>query len=242
MNQIQTIFNQIQTKKMLVIFPHPDDESVMAAGLMQQAIAKGIEVEVISLTAGEAGQIHCNGNGKSLKLMRIEEFSEAMSVLGVTRFGILDLPDGKLRESDRLENVLSKIKWEKYGMVVSYDHSGISGHPDHISASLEIKTQISKVTGDKRPLLLWVSMQGRAKEHMVHKGVANYVIEPEYEVRLGVKERLRKWRAIRAHRSQALGNHFPLPLLFLVMMFGSEYFSVARIERDYEYEYVEFEI
>lgn len=242
MKKIDTLFDNLNIKRMLVLFPHPDDESVMTSGLIQQAIRSGFDVEVVSLTAGEAGQIYCKGNGNSLRKIRTGEFIEAMRILGVKHFRIWNLPDGKLRHTKDLHNTLQEINWEKYGIVVSYDHSGISGHPDHISTSVELKMIISKLKAVNKPVLLWVSMVGKAKDHMVNPKVRQYLVSAEYRVALGFEERFTKWRAIKAHRSQALGKHFPLPLLLLVMLFGSEYFSVARSESTYEHKYVEFEI
>jgi len=40
-------------ERLLVIAPHPDDETIGAAGLMQRVLAKGGTVEVILLTAGD---------------------------------------------------------------------------------------------------------------------------------------------------------------------------------------------
>ncbi len=78
---------------LLVVSPHPDDESLCCAGVMQQAIRSGASVAVVWVTSGDGFEVDAmlvervlrtRGTGlQSLAKMRMAEARKAMSVLGV---------------------------------------------------------------------------------------------------------------------------------------------------------------
>jgi LmbE family N-acetylglucosaminyl deacetylase len=96
--------------RLLVIAPHPDDETLAAGGIIQQAIAAGIDVEVIVVTNGD-GQalaplaLHLDllprpkdyiADGKQ----RQTETVNSLRTLGLPSNSIrfLDYPDGQLNQ------------------------------------------------------------------------------------------------------------------------------------------------
>jgi LmbE family N-acetylglucosaminyl deacetylase len=77
--------------EVLVIAPHPDDEALLAAGVMQRAIAKGQRVAVIVMTNGDST---CERNG----YVRERETVNALRRVGVPERDVhfLGYPDGAL--------------------------------------------------------------------------------------------------------------------------------------------------
>lgn len=75
----------------LVISPHPDDETLGCGGAIIKMLSSSINVTVVILTDGNGG-----GRIKDIIRIRKEEFMKARSVLGYTTFNILDYPDGQL--------------------------------------------------------------------------------------------------------------------------------------------------
>lgn len=75
----------------LVISPHPDDETLGCGGAIIKLISSSVNVAVALLTDGNGG-----GRNKDIGRTRKEEFIKARSVLGYSTFDILDYPDGKL--------------------------------------------------------------------------------------------------------------------------------------------------
>jgi LmbE family N-acetylglucosaminyl deacetylase len=79
--------------RLLVVAPHPDDESLCCAGVMQQALRSGASVAVVWLTSGDGFEVDAmvverslrpRARGlESLARMRMEEARKAMTVLGV---------------------------------------------------------------------------------------------------------------------------------------------------------------
>ena len=240
MKDVTELLTQVKNKTLLVVFPHPDDETVMAAGLIRRAVQKGWRVVVVNLTKGEAGRIHIHGNGECVAKIRSNEFAKAMGLLGVKEFELWNCGDGNLRGSrswrKQVDNLILNIK---PGIVVTYDHSGISGHPDHIALSVEIYKLLKSQKGVR---LLWPSLVGKPRELMVNNQVKAYFNDPVWKLDMGIKELVLKWRAMKCHRSQALGKSLPVPLWVAMLKFRSEYFAEADFKNSCEHRYIQFDL
>jgi len=240
MKSIDEVLGRISNKKLLVVFPHPDDESVMAGGIIQRAMKLGFEVTVLTLTEGDRGKIFVNGRGRSTVEIRRQEMAEAMSRLGVTDWIMWKFPDGRLRKRHIWRERLKVFIHEtKPGVIVSYDLSGVSGHPDHISASLEILRVLRTL---KRSRLLWVSFEGLMKKKVTDDRVSRYLQKPKYVLNLSMMEASHKWRAVFAHKSQGLGGFlgsFWWPLMFVARQ---EWYSEPDQKEKYQYRHIKFEV
>jgi LmbE family N-acetylglucosaminyl deacetylase len=98
------------TDRVLVIAPHPDDETLCCAGYLQRAVRSGASVAVVWITAGDSFEIdamltertlrpHSEGLEK-LGLRRIGEGHAAADLLGVPRANqfLLGFPDRDVAE------------------------------------------------------------------------------------------------------------------------------------------------
>ena len=86
--------------RVLVISPHPDDESIGCGGTLRKHALDGDSVHVIFLTSGERG-----GHGRSLEetaRIREQEAKTAASVLGVKHFEFWREPDSGLQATQRV--------------------------------------------------------------------------------------------------------------------------------------------
>ena len=240
MKSIDEVLKSVTNKKLLVVFPHPDDESVMAGGIIQRALSLGFEVTVLTLTEGGRGEIHVSGKGRTLTEIRRQEMAEAMSRLGVADWIMWKFDDGKLRRTQRWrERLADFIHSTSPGIIVTYDLSGVSGHPDHISAALEIHRTIRRMKGVK---LLWVSFEGEMSHRVVDKRVEGYLQTPKYILEMSLSESWSKWRAVFAHKSQNLRGFLKSPWWYLVWTARTEWYSEAEPRRKYRYKFAKFKI
>jgi LmbE family N-acetylglucosaminyl deacetylase len=77
--------------KTLVVFaPHPDDEGLMASGIIYSALQRGDTVEVVLMTNGDA----CCGGGPAVGLTRESETVTAMAKLGLSEENVIFLGYG----------------------------------------------------------------------------------------------------------------------------------------------------
>src|SRR3990167_10228352 len=101
MKDIREILNTGENKVLMSVFPHPDDETMAAGGLLLAAKAGGWKTVVVSMTAGGAGRIHIHPNGKSLVEMRREELKRAAGILRADEVVVAEFDDGKLKQQRR---------------------------------------------------------------------------------------------------------------------------------------------
>jgi LmbE family N-acetylglucosaminyl deacetylase len=137
------------SKRLLVSFAHPDDESFGVGPLIAKYAAEGVEITLICATNGDAGSVdpdRLNGYD-SVASLRLDELKCASQVLGfkeVITFGYRDsgmmgsadnqhpaslwqAPMDKL--SAQIADVIRRIHPQ---VVVTFDPYGGYGHPDHI--------------------------------------------------------------------------------------------------------------
>jgi LmbE family N-acetylglucosaminyl deacetylase len=240
---LQILKSKGSGKTLMTIFPHPDDESMPVGGLLIAAKQAGWKVVVVSLTAGGAGRIHIKGNGKSLKEIRREELFKAAKVMGVDSVVVGDFNDGRLRSEVAswrkwVDTVLSEYKPQ---MIVTYDPSGFYGHPDHIAVSKYLLEKF-KSSGNKLWQLWFMAVPEIFKGRIEGmEQVAGQMVPPTYKLDFG-KVWIKKWRAVRAHRSQNLGKGLPLPLWMFMAIFHFEWYHKVELERNYPYKYIDYKI
>lgn len=226
----------------MTIFPHPDDETMATGGLLSVAKNYGWQTIAVVLTRGEAGQIHTKGNGQTAKEIRTAELFKAKEILGIKEVVVDDFGDGRLRgQEEKIKEWLKPIL-ENYqpSVVVTYDHSGITGHPDHITSSLVIKKMIEKLRG-AMPILLWATFRESATRKRPNQEVVKFFSRPDYQLNLGWTW-IKKWLAARVHKSQALGKGWLLPLGWTLFLNPFEWYHEVELNKQYSYKYIEFKI
>lgn len=123
-----------QLDRVLVIAPHPDDETIACGGSVALLAADGVPVTVAVITDGEAGAGGPLRGGDVGRLRRGETVS-ACRVLGIDDLRFLGLADGRLEERrDDLETGLRDLVQETRPEVVVLPWFG-DDHPDHRAAN-----------------------------------------------------------------------------------------------------------
>lgn len=199
-----TSFNFAPDDRILVLAPHPDDETLACAGLLQQALRAGAALRVVFLTRGEANvwpqraayrRWHIGTAIRSAwgERRRYEAFA-ALNMLGLSRDHavFLDYADQGLT-SALLEGGLTaqlaaiNAEW-KPTMLVSPALS--DRHPDHNSAALAAMLALGPDPGAVRHVAYFVHGERSAGTQL--------------RLELTPRERETKRRAILAYGSQML--------------------------------------
>jgi len=126
--------------KFLFVFAHPDDETFSSGGTIAKLTQQKHKVNLITATKGEAGE---PGNPpittrEKIGEVREQELRRAAKILGISNIHFLGFIDGKVRyaRNKKLEGkILSIIKKEKPDVVITFDKTGGSNHPDHKAVS-----------------------------------------------------------------------------------------------------------
>ena len=123
---------------LLAIFAHPDDETFRCGGTLALLAQRGIEVQVLTATRGEAGS--CGDpplcRPEQLPAVREKELRCACDALGIAPPRLLDYPDGRLGEAQpelltaQVHEVVTRLQPD---VILTFGLDGLSGHPDHIA-------------------------------------------------------------------------------------------------------------
>lgn len=138
------------TKRLLGIFPHPDDEGTMSGALLAYGQAD-VETGLICITRGEVGEISdpALATPETLGVVREGEMRAAAELLGVRNLWILGYRDSGMAGTADNQNpqalvqanpaevvgkLVAVIREFRPQVVVTFDETGGYGHPDHIAA------------------------------------------------------------------------------------------------------------
>jgi len=201
-------------RRLLLVFAHPDDESVFAAGLACRTVAEGGRVALCTATPGEHGKLGdppvCSR--ERLGAVRQSELTAACRELGVATMRVLGYPDRALAVApvDTIRRQLVEIiRAMRPQVVVTFDPNGSNLHPDHVSISRFTSDAVS-AAGDARwfpelgaahltPRLLW-TLPVRPWEVLRR---AEPALEPGADFVVDVSAFVaRKEAALRSHRTQ----------------------------------------
>jgi len=130
-----TDYNLLEAKRVLVLAPHPDDETLGCGGTIAKLTAAGAEVHVVVVSDG--GKIPLPPGDKQIDIIeaRKKESEEAAKVLGIRQIHFLGYPDGELRgSSEKIGRDISRII-ESFKPEILLSPSPIDHHDDHIAVS-----------------------------------------------------------------------------------------------------------
>lgn len=152
--------------RILAVFAHPDDETVVAPALANAA-RRGAHVRIVYATAGDASAPETDlAPGPAIATRRSEEARCASRALGATEPILFDFGDGRLGEITRppaatLERLRSRIEIvmaeERPDIVITWGPDGGYGHPDHRLVGAVVSDSLARRTG--RPLLLHAAIR-----------------------------------------------------------------------------------
>ena len=130
-----------ETVKLLVIFPHPDDETLGLGSTLARYSSEGVETYLICATHGERGWFDSEGPDpgfESVARIREAELHCAAENLDIHEVSFLDYIDGDVDQA-KPEEIIGKlvahIRRIKPQVVVTFGPDGAYGHPDHIALS-----------------------------------------------------------------------------------------------------------
>ena len=145
----------------LVISPHPDDESIGCGGTLMKHVKEGDQIEIAFLTSGENG----SKNILPEKLARIRE-KEAQQVAKSSGFQKIEFwrePDGKLKAHSKLVARMQEKLLENKPDLIYVPHAH-EMYPDHCAAARIVKRAFKKLPHSlKKPQILmfevWTPIQ-----------------------------------------------------------------------------------
>ena len=201
-------------RTLLAVWAHPDDETVVGAGLIAAAAAGGFRVVSVAATLGEHGTDDPVTNPPThLAGVRRRELDRALGRLGAERPVLFGYEDGgceNVPHATGAERVGALIDRLDPAAVLTFGPDGVTGHPDHQAVGRWTASAL-RARGDVRPLIetaaadAWPSdvVEGLAELGAFWPGHPHQE-RPDDTCHVAVDGELlaRKMAALRAHRSQ----------------------------------------
>lgn len=134
--------DEIGEKRVLLLAPHVDDETIGAGGTLRKYSNQGSETSVIFLTDGSSS----NSKEKQEKLImgRKQEAKTVQKILNIKNIDFFDQKDGQLSNTPELQNKL-KEKIELLRPEVIYAPVFVDCHPDHVITTKILSDTLKKV-------------------------------------------------------------------------------------------------
>lgn len=214
-------------RHVLVVFPHPDDESFGVSGTMAKYIKNGTPVTYACLTLGEMGRAMGDpiiANRETLPQLRTQELLVSCSAIGLTDLRMMGLHDKTIEFEDpkiidtMLDGLLAEIK---PSLVITF-HPEYAVHPDHNATGAAVIRAVKRLPASERPVVHTLAFAKGCEEVLGQPDVVNDVTDFLEQ----------KINSIQAHRTQwqlDLGNKKPNSKQ-IVSQFGTERFWTYSVQ------------
>ncbi|MDF9414562.1 bacillithiol biosynthesis deacetylase BshB2 [Bacillus altitudinis] len=184
----------------LVMLPHPDDESFGVAGLIAKSRKRGIPVTYACGTLGEMGRNMGSptyANRETLPELRKQELINACKEMDVTDLRMLGLRDKTLEfeDDEYLADVMESIIDEVKPTLIVTFYPGHGVHPDHDATGEAVIRALYRKKKEDRPVTYCMAITKNREEVL---GNADIVIDITDVADI-------KLNALRAHRTQTEG-------------------------------------
>jgi len=182
----------------LVVFPHPDDETFGCGGTIAQFVKSGVPVTYICATLGQMGRNMGKpffATRESLPNIREAELDEACQAIGIKRVIKLGLRDKTIEFEDpellidRIEQILQEIR----PSLVLTHYPGYAVHPDHNALGEVTIRAIARLPVQERPVVYAHAFARDCQEVLGPPDIVNDISSVS-DIKLA---------AVRAHRSQS---------------------------------------
>jgi len=186
-------------RQVVIIYPHPDDESFGSAGTIIKMREEGIPVTYLCGTSGNMGRNMGTppfANRESLAKIREKELDDACKLLDCD-LRMLGYHDKTMEFEDKYEVALhlkELIEELDPNLVITY-HPLYGVHPDHNAIAAATIEALSMMDKEKRPVM-WARPVIREYRDILGTPDVTYDIRDIFD---------RKMEAIAAHHSQADG-------------------------------------
>jgi bacillithiol biosynthesis deacetylase BshB2 len=187
----------MKEEKVLLVFPHPDDEAFGAAGTISQFTNRGVSVTYACLTLGQMGRNMGKPNfatRESLPGIRKKELLDACKEMGIQDVRMLGFHDKTVEFEDpeiiikKLTDIINEI--EPTLVITFYPEHGV--HPDHDATSKATIETIRRLESNCRPTVWCIAITNNRFDVIGKPDIQNDVRDVANQ----------KLRAIKSHRSQ----------------------------------------
>lgn len=184
-------------RQILIVYPHPDDESFSVAGIAAMQASMGVPVTYACLTLGEMGRNLGNppfATRESLPEIRKKELIAACEAIGIQDLRMMGLRDKtvEFEDDEKMVGMITDLITELNPSMIFTFLPKYCVHPDHEATARAVVEAVRRMPKTERPTLLGAGFANNTEEEM---GEADFVVDIS-----AFKEH--KLNALKAHASQ----------------------------------------
>ncbi|MFC7062973.1 PIG-L deacetylase family protein [Halobacillus seohaensis] len=138
-------------KKILVLAPHMDDETIGLGGTIRRHVLEGAEVHCVFSTDGSNSESSLAR--EELSKIRKQEIEEVNEILGMKSIYYMDLPDGNVQSTPEAQNKLLTLL-EEIDPDLIYCTPFVDAHPDHMGTAT-LLSDCLKIRGEEEKIRLY---------------------------------------------------------------------------------------
>lgn len=203
----------VSSLNVLAFFAHPDDETMLAGGILALLANAGAKVHYLIATRGEGGELGdppvCAQ--EELGEVREKELACAVQTLNGSSLSILDYVDPVVQGeelfayTDDLERLSSQVEAAirslDIDVLISHGSSGEYGHPAHVITHRAARESVEKylASNPEKPIYFYTAsgtFEGNPKPHLANKDDPAHLI---VDISPVLKQKI---AAAMCHRSQ----------------------------------------
>lgn len=163
-------FKKFQSKRILIVAPHPDDEILGCGGLMQQLIMLNCQLVIVAVSNGTQSHPHSTKySPDQLDQIRPQESLAALQRLDISEYVqriALNLPDGQIHlHREHLWQELDKLVKAEDILICSYAQDG---HPDHEAVGKTVQAFALAHDMSYLHVLIWAWHWARPLDPRIH--------------------------------------------------------------------------
>ncbi|MHD0398536.1 bacillithiol biosynthesis deacetylase BshB2 [Staphylococcus simulans] len=182
----------------LVIFPHPDDETFSSSGTLARYIEQGVPVTYACLTLGQMARNLGDppfATRESLPKIRERELEDAASVIGIKDLRKMGYRDKtvEFEPHEKIDGMVKSLIDELHPSVIISFYPGYAVHPDHEATAEAVVRTVARMPKAERPRLQLVAFSNDAIDELGMPDIINDITD----------YRAVKIDAFKAHASQS---------------------------------------
>ena len=164
-------------RHVLVIFPHPDDETFSSAGTIASYIDAGVPVTYACLTLGQMGRNLGNppfATRESLPKVRERELEDACRAIGIDlrKMGLRD-KTVEFEPHDQMDNMIKNLIEETNPSLIISFYPKFAVHPDHEATAEAVVRTVGRMPESERPRLTLVAFSNDAPDILGQPDIQN---------------------------------------------------------------------
>ncbi|MCX7955601.1 MAG: PIG-L family deacetylase [Patescibacteria group bacterium] len=226
---------KIENKNILNIFAHPDDDAFGPGGTIIKLSKKNNIFEIL-LTNGQSGTNQITGKkDKNLGIIRKKESKNSVKILGIKKIFFLNYQDGQLSNNlyheiaKKIEKIIKKFKID---IILTYEPRGVSGHIDHVFASMISSYLALKNNLEILYFCLEENQRKTIKDYFIYfpPGYKKNEIDLEFDISDFLEEKI---KSIQCHKSQSKDGRLIINNLIKNKSYLKEFFIYKNFKKNY---------